>query len=300
MSKILISATIILKKIFEGENVPKISVIVPIYNAENFLKVTVTSILTQSFTDFELILIDDCSTDNTLAVAKSFDDPRIKILQTEKNLGYPGAVRNVGLDAARGDYVFFMDHDDVILPETFKILSKVADKNFCDVVTTASWFVCEDFTDKNSPVAKMELKAANSPVSSDIKTRLWNELVLGGMHVAPWCSLYRRKFLVDNNIKFPAEVAEDVFFTVDVLFATNNIGKVNVPFYVWHKSKSSASQDVKRIRKNLKSILALNDWLEKKLAPLNDADFAEKFIYRQVGGAIVSYFESFFKSKTNQ
>ena len=279
---------------------PKISVIVPIYNAENFLKVTVTSILAQSFTDFELILIDDCSTDNTLDVAKSFDDPRIKILQTEKKLGYPGAVRNVGLKAACGEYVFFMDHDDVILQNAFNVLVGVADMNLFDVVTTTSWFVCEDFSDKNSPVAKMELKPKSFSVSSDIKTRLWNELVLGGMHIAPWCSLYRRKFLDKNKIKFPAEVAEDVFFTVDVLFATNNIGKVNVPLYIWHKSKSSASNDVKRIRKNLKSILALNDWLEKKLAPFNDATFSEEFISHQVGGAVVYYFEPFFKYSINQ
>ena len=76
------------------------------------MEVTLTSILTQSFTDFELILIDDCSADKKFDVAKSFDDPVIKILQAEKNLGCPGAVHNVGLNAARDKYVYFMDHGD--------------------------------------------------------------------------------------------------------------------------------------------------------------------------------------------
>ena len=64
---------------------PAISVIVPMYNVEKYLKTCITSILDQTFTDFELILVDDCSTDSTLEIAKSFSDPRIKILQTEKN-----------------------------------------------------------------------------------------------------------------------------------------------------------------------------------------------------------------------
>lgn len=84
----------------------KISVIVPMHNAEKFLDLCVSSILQQTFEDMEIILVDDCSTDKTLEIAKSFGDPRIKILRTEKKLGYPGAVRNVGLDAAVGEYVF--------------------------------------------------------------------------------------------------------------------------------------------------------------------------------------------------
>ena len=86
---------------------PKVSVIVPMYNAERFINFCVASILEQTFKNFELILVDDCSTDKTLDVVKNFSDKRIKILRTKKNLGYPGAVRNVGLDAATGKYIFF-------------------------------------------------------------------------------------------------------------------------------------------------------------------------------------------------
>ena len=89
-----------------SENAPKISVVVPMYNAENFINVCIISILEQTFKDFELILIDDCSTDKTFEIAKSFNDSRIKLLQNEKNLGMPGSVRNVGIDAAQGEYIF--------------------------------------------------------------------------------------------------------------------------------------------------------------------------------------------------
>ncbi len=272
---------------------PKISVVVPMYNSEKVLSVCVTSILQQTFTDFELILVDDFSTDKTLAVAKNFDDARIKILRTEKNLGYPGAVRNIGLDAAAGDYVFFMDHDDIILPNAFEVLTEIADKTCADAVTTTSWYLCENFESDDMTLQQVKLKSA-SPVSKDIKTRLWNEIVLSGVHVAPWCWIYRRNFLCDNEIKFPAEVAEDVFFTVDVIFATNKIEKVDFPFYVWRNFKNSASKDISRVYRNMLSVLHLSDRLEEKLAPLDDPAFTSKFIFLQVDGALDSYLAQFF------
>ena len=278
---------------------PKVSVIVPMYNAEKFLDISITSILQQTFTNFELILVDDCSTDKTLDIAKSFRDERIKILQTEKNLGYPGATRNVGLDAAIGEYVFFMDHDDIILPTAFEVLVKVADENQADAVTTTSWYVCPDFKDaeklEDMKLCRATLKNSAAHISKKVKTRLWEEMVIGGVHVAPWCYLYRRKFLVDNNIKFPSEVAEDVFFTVDILFLTGNIIKVDFPYYIWRKFESSASHDISRAYKNIQSMLNLCDYLEKKFAPLNDPLFTSEFIFYQIDGAMDSCLAPFFK-----
>ena len=273
---------------------PKVSVVVPMYNAERFINFCVASILEQTFENLELILVDDCSTDKTLDVLKNFSDARIKILRTKKNLGYPGAVRNVGLNAATGKYIFFMDHDDSILPNAFEVLVDVAEKNLADAVTTTTWYHSSDFTCAED----MEVQQVNlnppATVSENVKTRLLNEIVLMRMHVAPWVSFYRRKFLVDNKIKFPAEVAEDIFFTVDVLLATHKIIKVEFPFYIWRKSESSASHDVSRAYKNMLSILNLSDWLEKKLARLKDPVFASEFIFTQIAGAIESYLAQFF------
>lgn len=274
---------------------PKISVIVPMYNAERFLKFCVTSILEQTFKKFELILIDDCSTDKTLEIAKSFYDDRIKILQTEKNLGYPGVVRNIGLDAAIGEYIFFMDHDDVILPNAFEVLSDLADKSGADAVTTMSWYTSSDFSDEDDmTLHRVDLNAPEI-VSKNLKQRLWDEIVFMGVHVAPWVFFYRRKFLAENQIKFPAEVAEDLFFTIDVVFATSKILKVTFPYYIFRKSRKSASQDVRRVYKNMKSVLNLSDYLEKKLAPLNDDEFVSKFIFYQIDAVIDSYLAPFFK-----
>ena len=93
----------------------KVSIIVPMYNAASFLKETLDSILNQTFTNFELLLIDDCSKDNTLEIANSFSDPRIYIVKNEKNLG-AGGTRNKGIKLAQSTYIAFCDADDIMFP----------------------------------------------------------------------------------------------------------------------------------------------------------------------------------------
>lgn len=86
------------------------------YNAATFLKATVDSILAQTHKDFELLLIDDCSTDHTLEIAYSFSDPRIRVIKNEKNQG-AGATRNKGIESAQSTYLAFCDADDIMMPD---------------------------------------------------------------------------------------------------------------------------------------------------------------------------------------
>jgi len=98
---------------------PKISVIIPAYNSSDFIERTINSVLRQTFSDWELLVINDCSTDNTAEKIKSFcqKDPRIKYLETEKNSGGSATPKNIGIKNAQGEYVAFLDHDDEWLPE---------------------------------------------------------------------------------------------------------------------------------------------------------------------------------------
>lgn len=89
---------------------PLVSVIVPTYNISNLTKNCVKSILNQTFEDFELFVIDDCSSDNTLKSLNKFNDKRLKIFKTKKNSG-PSAARNIGIKNSRGKYIFFIDGD---------------------------------------------------------------------------------------------------------------------------------------------------------------------------------------------
>lgn len=98
---------------------PKISIIIPCYNSEQFIDRTIKSVLSQTFSDWELLLIDDHSTDKTKDILEKYakNDTRIKILQTKENSGGPALPKNIGIENAKGEYIAFLDHDDEWLPE---------------------------------------------------------------------------------------------------------------------------------------------------------------------------------------
>lgn len=98
---------------------PKISVILPAYNAEKYINEAIDSILTQTYRDFELIILNDCSKDRTEEIILSYEDDRIVYLKNQVNMGV-AATLNRGLAAAKGEYVARMDADDISLPERFE------------------------------------------------------------------------------------------------------------------------------------------------------------------------------------
>lgn len=106
----------------------KVSVVIPTYNAEAFIKNTLDSVLRQTYPDFECIVVDDGSTDATLEVLNNITDTRIKIIKQD-NSGGPACPRNVGLMAAQGDYIFLFDADDIMLPEKLAISVAALDAN---------------------------------------------------------------------------------------------------------------------------------------------------------------------------
>lgn len=97
---------------------PKISVIMPAYNAEKYIREAIDSILAQTYTDFEFIIIDDASTDATASIVESYTDERIRFFRNDNNMGVANTL-NRGLDLAVGEYIARMDSDDISLPERF-------------------------------------------------------------------------------------------------------------------------------------------------------------------------------------
>jgi len=117
------------KKIYyRKRRTPKVTVIMAVYNAERFVRETVESILSQTLKDFEFIIVNDCSTDRTAEILKSYADRRIKIIDNKKNLG-PAESRNIGLRRAKGAYIAVTDQDDISLPERLITQVKYMEKH---------------------------------------------------------------------------------------------------------------------------------------------------------------------------
>ncbi|WP_107851519.1 glycosyltransferase family 2 protein [Oceanimonas marisflavi] len=121
-----------------------ISVIMPVYKVEQFVADAVRSVLAQTFTDFELLIIDDCSPDNSIAICEQFDDPRIRIIRHSTNRGLAGA-RNTGIRHARGELLAFLDSDDLWLPEKLeRHVAHLAARPEVGVSFSRSAFINED------------------------------------------------------------------------------------------------------------------------------------------------------------
>ncbi|RKS45139.1 glycosyl transferase family 2 [Gillisia mitskevichiae] len=98
---------------------PTITVIMPVYNSEHYVREAIESILSQTFTDFQFLIIDDASTDQTISIINSYKDPRINLIEKPKNTGYTKSL-NLGLKIAKGKYIARMDSDDISLPKRFE------------------------------------------------------------------------------------------------------------------------------------------------------------------------------------
>ncbi|NHE55647.1 glycosyltransferase family 2 protein [Cyclobacterium plantarum] len=109
-------------------NLPQLSVVMPVYNGEKYLEEAINSVLNQTFTDYELLIIDDGSTDSSIEIIKSINDSRIRLIKNETNKGV-AYTRNVGLKEAKGEYLAWMDCDDLIEPDRFEIQLKYLKEN---------------------------------------------------------------------------------------------------------------------------------------------------------------------------
>lgn len=187
---------------------PKITVLLPVYNCELYIKTAVESILNQTFTNFELLIIDDASTDATVSILKKFDDPRIQLIEKPLNSGYTNSL-NYGLKIAKGQYIARMDADDISYPERFARQIDYLD-NHPDVVVCGTTYKIVD-NDK-----KIILPQDHEAIKIGL---LW------GNCVSHPSVMIRKKIVDDFSIRYDTskEPAEDYDMWVRLL----SIGKLH-------------------------------------------------------------------------
>ena len=251
---------------------PEISVIIPMYNVENFIGECLQSLLNQTFQNFELIVVDDCSTDNSVKVVEDFSqkfENRLTLLKLDKNSGVPGLPRNFGLNFACGKYIYFLDSDDFIEPDTFEKFFEIAEKFSADVVHSEK---CLVQTEMNGEI-KIEIASTqtgefvNEPTleTFDIGERV--QKFIDKKFLWWGCNkLFRRKFLIDNKINFPNMTSyEDLIFCFQCVVCAKNY--VRVPFVNYHyrirgESLSHKGIDAIESAKNLReAVRTLDDFM---------------------------------------
>ncbi|WP_408069562.1 glycosyltransferase family 2 protein [Butyrivibrio sp. JL13D10] len=216
----------------------KVSIIIPIYNGENYIENIFKRICAQSFSEVEVVFVNDGSTDDSGKVIREFIDrvisengqealvPEFKLI-AQTNTGQGGA-RNRGIEEASGDYLMFMDQDDIIKPDYVERLLSEAEKSAADIVISGYEHV-------------------NS--SGDVKehVELVNNEWCRFMNITPWGKIYRRNFIMRKNIRFlPVPLGEDIYFNVLCYSHTDKVAYTNYIGYQWVINDSSVSNTVHR------------------------------------------------------
>lgn len=181
----------------------KISVVIPIHNAEKYIGECLDSILMKQKLGLEVICVDDCSTDGTMQILEEYEKKysNFQVLRNETNM-YAGASRNRGLLAAKGQYVHFLDSDDYVVENAYEKLYKLASDNDLDwVKTTAEGF--DDETGEHVPNPRYSMDKMNRAFDETLLDfHRFPKKFLDYMAVVPWNAIYKRSFLLENQIRF--------------------------------------------------------------------------------------------------
>lgn len=229
-----------------------VSVVVPVYNVEKYLDQCVKSVLNQTYRDYELILIDDGSTDSSGMICDKYtEDSRVRVVH-KTNAGL-GMARNSGIEIARGDYVTFLDSDDYLGKDALGILMNSVERDNADTVLGGYSRVLDSGTVIFSE--KPELKYYNSAneVHAGFFPKLMGSLPQKKDSFRPsvWNAVYSMCIIREHNIRFPSEreyIAEDIIFDIDYYRFAQKVAVVPSSEYFYRVTPGSLTQKYKEDR----------------------------------------------------
>ena len=224
----------------------KVSVIIPVYNVEKYIKKCLDSLVNQTLSDIEIIVVNDGTPDNSQIIideyVKNYPD---KVISIVKENGGQGSARNIGLEKATGEYIGYVDSDDYVELNMYEELYDKAKENDSDIVICGNNIVYENNYNKITEI------------NYDNKYNDFENAFFGKMAV--WNKLYKKKMLINNNIKFKEKVwYEDFAFTLKTLVNAKNIDFLDKTLYnyLWREGSTMNNNNVKR---NLEILDAFDD-----------------------------------------
>lgn len=222
---------------------PKLSIIVPIYNAERFIARCMDSIYAQTFADYEVILVDDGSTDNSLRICRGYaaKDKRIKVIAKEN--GGAGSARNAGISVASGEYIAFPDIDDWFEAPMYEELYQFAKTGDYDVVFSGVNYYMQ--TKNGVEYSRSEnIQTCSYRTKEDCRLHIMDFFPTTTIFDVPWNKLYKRKVIIENNIRFSdLRRCQDAMFNIDFF---NNIDSAFAIDKAYYNYMLNTASDVRR------------------------------------------------------
>lgn len=220
--------------------IPKISIIIPVFNVEKYLNECIDSVIKQTLDEIEIIVVNDGSTDASIKIIEEYRDKlnNVKIID-KKNEGVSIA-RNIGIDNSTGEYLMFLDSDDYLEPDMCEIMYNIAKENNADVAECSirkfneilgeESFISHDMKNDIDVISNEE--AIDMYLKYQIRGYVWNKI-------------FKRDFVIENKIKFPIGVwYEDMIVTLKACIWTNKLVLINKPLYNYRERENSASRKI--------------------------------------------------------
>ena len=244
----------------------EVSLIIPVYNVEPYLRQCLDSVINQTFKDIEIILINDCSSDNSLQIIKEYQqkDKRIILIDLQENKGL-GNARNEGLKISKGEYIAFVDSDDWVTIDYVETLYKTIKENNVDLAI-ANISTYNNITGETKHI-KFPQIIYNNPNTKNIKAIMLKQRMIWSS-----CSkIYKKDFVFNNNIFFKQTLMEDILFNYEIILKSDNIIITDKNLYYYRIKRSSSIMEDKNNRiypclnvfKNIKQMLIDNNKYEE-------------------------------------
>lgn len=239
---------------------PKVSVIVPIYNVEKYLDRCLRSIQEQSFEDYEVLMINDGSPDNSAAIAQDYEnkDKRFKLF-TKPNGGLSDA-RNYGIERATGDFIAFIDSDDYIHKDYLYTMYHECVDNDADMSYCRYKYELFD--------SGIKIPIIVSAAKEVMKTRDALNILIRDNYLQSyaWNKLYRRSLFIDNDIRYPKMYFEDIATSGRVLYHANKIAISDkyLYYYVRRAGSIMTTMDARKINDYMRSVLIVRNHIQEK------------------------------------
>lgn len=251
----------------------KVSIIVPVYNAKDTIRRCVDSILGQDFTDFELILADDGSTDGSGAICDSYAqaDPRVRVIHKE-NSGVSDT-RNRGLAEAKGDYIQFLDSDDWITPEATKLFMRGMEHEDCDMVIASFYRVIGKRVSIKGDIQKEGLLSREDFADEMMDNPA--DFYYGVL----WNKFFRREIIEKYHLRMDPRISwcEDFLFNLEYLVHCRNIYVLQAPVYYYVKTKGSLATQGMSLVKTIRMKMFIFEYYKDFFHQVyNEEDYEKK------------------------
>ncbi len=251
-----------------------ISIIVPVYNVEKYLRRCVDSLVTQTYENLEILLIDDGSRDGSLSICREYEkiDSRVRVFHKE-NEGL-GLTRNYGTARAVGDYITFVDSDDYLVPDAMEVLIKKAWETQADIISANMYY-----KDKPMDVFLPERLYDSDEIQRILMVRMMGNSpnILDGFSYTSTAKLFKRELFAEKKLLFPSErelIWEDLAFSVNAFPVCGAIYITHYPIYYYCFNEGSLTHSYKPHKLDL--IMILYRYMTDKIQELELPDEARQ------------------------